>query len=145
MDKAERAQMYVSYLREEGYALEIDEDGDVMFKFEGGTYFVLVDEEDEMFFQIMFPSFWPIESEEEGARVEKAAQLATRITKVAKVYRQRDNVNASVELLCVPPEAFKAVFRRALGSIQAGVSNFRAAMSELDAAAPQPGANGDRH
>ncbi|OQB27651.1 MAG: hypothetical protein BWY10_01195 [Chloroflexi bacterium ADurb.Bin180] len=145
MDKAERAQMYVSYLREDGYALEIDEDGDVMFKFEGGTYFVLVDEEDEMFFQIMFPSFWPIESEEEGARVEKAAQLATRITKVAKVYRQRDNVNASVELLCVPPEAFKAVFRRALGSIQAGVSNFRAAMSELDAAAPQPGANGDRH
>ena len=145
MDKAERAQMYVSYLREDGYALEIDEDGDVMFKFEGGTYFVLVDEEDEMFFQIMFPSFWPIESEEEGARVEKAAQLATRITKVAKVYRQLDNVNASVELLCVPPEAFKAVFRRALGSIQAGVSNFRAAMSELDAAAPQPGATGDRH
>jgi len=135
----------VSYLREEGYAPEVDKDGDVMFKFEGGTYFVLVDEEDEMFFQIMFPSFWPIESEEEGARVEKAAQLATRITKVAKVYRQRDNVNASVELLCVPPEAFKAVFRRALGSIQAGVSNFRAAMSELDAAAPQPGANGDRH
>jgi len=145
MNKAERAQMYVSYLREEGYAPEVDKDGDVMFKFEGGTYFVLVDEEDEMFFQIMFPSFWPIESEEEGARVEKAAQLATRITKVAKVYRQRDNVNASVELLCVPPEAFKAVFRRALGSIQAGVSNFRAAMSELDAAAPQPGANGDRH
>ncbi|HOU24785.1 MAG TPA: hypothetical protein PKW05_13440 [Anaerolineae bacterium] len=145
MDKAERAQMYVSYLREDGYALEIDEDGDVMFKFEGGSYFILIDEDDDMFFQIMFPSFWPIESEEEGARVEKAAQLATRITKVAKVYRQRDNVNASVELLCVPPEAFKAVFRRALGSIQAGVSNFRAAMSELDAAAPQPGANGDRH
>ena len=145
MDKAERAQMYVSYLREDGYALEIDEDGDVMFKFEGGTYFVLVDEEDEMFFQIMFPSFWPIESEEEGARVEKAAQLATRITKVAKVYRQRDNVNASVELLCVPPEAFKAVFRRALRCIQAGVTKFRAEMSELDAAAPQPGATGDRH
>ena len=145
MNKAERAQMYVSYLREEGYAPEVDKDGDVMFKFEGGTYFVLVDEEDEMFFQIMFPSFWPIESEEEGARVEKAAQLATRITKVAKVYRQLDNVNASVELLCVPPEAFKAVFRRALRSIQAGAKNFRAAMSELDAPAPQPGANGDRH
>ena len=144
MNKAERAQMYVSYLREEGYAPEVDKDGDVMFKFEGGTYFVLVDEEDEMFFQIMYPSFWPIESEEERARVEKAAQLATRSTKVAKVYPQRDNVTASVELLCVPPEAFKAVFRRALRCIQAGVTKFRAAMSELDAAAPQPGANGER-
>ena len=145
MNRAELGQMYLDYLRQEGYEGKIDEDGDVLFKFEGGTYFVLIEEEDEMFFQIMFPSFWPIESEEEGAWVEKAAQLATRSTKVAKVYPQRDNVTASVELLCVPPEAFKAVFRRALRCIQAGVTKFRAEMSELDAAAPQPGATGDRH
>ena len=36
MTKSERAEMYRSYLAEEGYAPKIDDDGDVRFKYEGG-------------------------------------------------------------------------------------------------------------
>ncbi|HOU24784.1 MAG TPA: hypothetical protein PLN42_11125 [Anaerolineae bacterium] len=144
MNKAERAQMYVSYLREEGYAPEVDKDGDVMFKFEGGIYYVLIDEEDEVYFRIVYPGFWPIRSEAERDRVIKAAMAATASTKVAKVFPVGDDVWADSELLCEPPEAFKQVMWRCIRSIRAAVAKFLEGMKPgdevVDQQSPAPAA-----
>ena len=128
MTKQERAEMYRGFLAEEGYVPKIDGDGDVTFKYEGGGYFIGVDEKDEEFFRLVFPSFWSIESEVEREKVAKAALQATAETKVAKVFPVRDNTWASIEMFCSPPEAFKAVFRRSLSALQASVESFREGM-----------------
>lgn len=130
MSKQERAEMYRSFLAEEGYAPKIDNDGDVLFKFEGGTYFIAVSEKDEVFFRIVFPNFWPIESEQERVRALLAAASATAETKVAKVFLVRDDTYASIEMFCSPPDTFKPVFRRCLNALRASVEHFREKMQD---------------
>ena len=130
LPKQERAEMYRSFLAEEGYSPQIDKDGDVTFKYEGGGYCIIVSEQDEEFFQLIYPNFWSIDSEAEREKVAKAALQATAKTKVAKVYPVRDNTWASIEMFCSPPDVFKAVFQRSLSAIRSSLANFKEAMSE---------------
>ncbi|MDY0019503.1 MAG: hypothetical protein RBT47_05815 [Anaerolineae bacterium] len=124
MDKKQKSQMYEEFLRGEGYLPQIDADGDVVFKAEGKVYLIIIDERDEEFFRIAFPNFWPIESPEERAKVTQAALDATASTKVAKVFPVQDNVWATIELFCLPPENFKLVFRRSFSALQSAVTTF---------------------
>lgn len=136
MTREERVEMYRDYLAREGYFPSIDDDGDVRFKFEGGSYCIVVDEKDEPYFHLIFPSFWKIQNEVERAQVSLAAQYATRKTKVAKVYPVRDNVWASIEMFISPPESFETVFRRSLHALRASVYNFGKKLQELKGAYP---------
>ncbi|MDZ7337921.1 MAG: hypothetical protein ONB30_05225 [candidate division KSB1 bacterium] len=129
MDKQQRAKMYQDFLLEEGYTTTIDDDGDVIFKSEGRTYAILIDDRDEDFFRIVFPNFWPIESKQERLKVEQAALQATAETKVAKVFPVRDNVWASIEMFCSPPDVFKAVFARSMSALRAAVGSFAEKMA----------------
>ncbi len=129
MDKKQRAKMYHDFLEEEGYSPTIDSDGDVIFKSEGRTYAILIDERDEDFFRIVFPNFWPIENSQERQKVEQAALQATAETKVAKVFPVRENVWASIEMFCSPPEVFKAVFARSMSALRAAVGTFAEKMA----------------
>jgi hypothetical protein len=129
MDKTERAQHYVEFLAREGFRPEIDKDGDVEFRFEGGHYGILIDPKDEAYVRVVFPNFWPIEDSQEAERVARACVFATGKTKVAKVYTARDNVWAAAEIFCPSTEAFEQVFPRCIGSIRAAVHNFREYMT----------------
>ena len=130
MTKQERAEMYRSFLASEGYTPKIDSDGDVAFKFEGGNYYILVDDKDEAFFRLAYPGFWEIESEEERAKVIEAALHATAQTKVTKVFPVRNNTWATIEMFCSPPEVFQSVFHRCLTALRAGVVSFQEKMRE---------------
>ena len=138
MSKQARAKMYEDFLRNEGFAPSIDDDGDVVFKCEGRTYIIWIDEDDEDFFRLVFPSFWPIESEEERLHVLIASQHATSKAKVAKIYMVGDDTWGSIEMFCSPPEAFKPVFRRCIPAIQAAVGAFREKMQELSSEGSAP-------
>jgi hypothetical protein len=128
--KKKKLDLYSNYLRSEGYVPEVDKDGDLVFKVEGGTYVLFTHEDDPEYFFILFPSFWPIESEKERSEAYVAANLATAKTKVAKVYVLGDNVSASVELLFGDPEQFKPIFRRALSMLRGAVGMFAEKMKE---------------
>ena len=147
MTKTELAEMYRGYLAEEGYVPHIDEDGDIVFKFEGASYLVAIDEDDPEFFRLVLPNICPIESEREGELVLRAAMHSTAKTKAVKVYPVRDNTWAALEMFCAPPETFKSVFQRCLRALQTGVRQFRERLNELRAEAegksPAPGAAQD--
>jgi hypothetical protein len=130
MAKEERAEMYRAFLADEGYTPRIDDDGDVVFKYEGRTFCIVLEEEDEGFFQLVLPNFWSIDTEAERQQVFRAAVAATKKTKVAKVYPVGDNTFAAIELFCAPPEVVKAVFRRCLRALAAAVQNFGEAMQD---------------
>ena len=125
MNKQELAKMYVDFLTKEGYHPELDKDGDVVFKSEGKTYLIIADENDPVYFRLIFPNFWAIESEPERQKVLVAADHASSRTKVAKVYTtQNNNVWASVEVFLAKPEEFSAIFQRSMNALQASIANF---------------------
>ena len=124
MTRQERLDLYREFLDQEGFRPTIDEDGDLMFKVEGKTYFVFVDGTDTQFFRLVFPSFWSIENEEERAKAYVAAHDATAQTKVAKVFVVKNDTWASLELFCDPPETVRTVLTRGLSAVQSAVDTF---------------------
>jgi hypothetical protein len=121
--KAARMDMIANYLKAEGFAVQLDNDGDCVFKQEGRTYILIIDEKDPDFIRLTFPNFWTIETEEERRRATEAAMLATAKTKVAKVYVAGDNTWAAWETFA-KPEAFIPFIARALMALRAAASNF---------------------
>lgn len=122
--KEDLQEMYMEFLKSEGYSPTIDRDGDVVYKSEGRTYCIIVDENDLEFFRIIFPNFWEIESTNERTQVMVAANYANSKSKVAKVYATSDNVWASIEIFLPSPDQFKIVFRRCMSALQNGISQF---------------------
>ena len=129
MTQNERAEMCLTYLKEEGYVPKLDDDGDITFKSEGRTYLIIFDD-DDMYFRLLFPNFWEIECAAESLKVERAALHATEKTKVAKVFLVKDDVWATVELFCSPPEVFKNVFARSMSALRGSIENFAEKMRE---------------
>jgi hypothetical protein len=131
LTKQERAQAYVGFLSDQGFRPTLDGDGDVAFKVEGYLYYIFFGE-DEEFFDLVFPNFWPLESEQERARAEAAALRVTAQMKVAKVLPAKQGVMAAVEMFASSPESVFPVFDRALRVIQSGVRAFREEMRRAD-------------
>lgn len=126
--KRERSELYRDILTGHGYGAEINDQGDVVFKHDGGTYFVAISEDDEVYFSLVCANFWPIESEEEQEEVRRAAAVATSGTKVAKVFPVDDNVWATIEMFCDPPEVVAPSIPRAMDALQHAVALFREQM-----------------
>jgi hypothetical protein len=120
-----KIEMYKTYLDQEGFHPSQD-GGLLIFKQEGRTYVITADENDLPYFQIVFPNFWSIDSDQERAKAYQAANHATSATKVAKIYVREDGKNmwGSIEMFFESPEQFKGVFVRALSALMAGVANF---------------------
>lgn len=135
MNRQQLATMYMEYLQAEGYQPSVDADGDVRFKAEGFTYYIIVDEKDERYFRLLFPNFWSIDDDSELARALLAANYATLATKVAKVYVRDDgkDTSASIELFLDQPEQFKQVFSRCMAALRTSVSTFVEKMKALAA------------
>ena len=130
MTRNELTELYFNFLQEEGYRPTVDDDGDLLFKAEGKTFIIFVNEEDPTFFRLVFPNFWPIEDEDEYAKVLDAANLATARTKVTKIYSVNDNVWASAEVFVPEIEDFKKLFGRCMDALRVGFSAFVAIMRE---------------
>jgi hypothetical protein len=124
-----KAQAYMEYLRREGYFPELDTDGDIKFRREGGTYYLMAEENDPTYFRLVFPNFWEIESDTERQQVLFAVGEVNADLKVIKIYPVRDNVWASVEMFLDPIENFHKVFNRAMNVLGEGVAQFRQFMT----------------
>jgi WD40 repeat protein len=117
-------QCFMDYLAEEGFRPNLDKDGDIHFKYEGNHYYLLYSARDRQFVRMIYPNFWPIESDEERQRALAAANMITGQCKCCKVYVSDEDVNAAVELFVAEPSHAVAVLGRALGALQHGVKTF---------------------
>lgn len=124
MDGSELAQRYAAYLDAEGFRPTIDEVGDVQFKFEGKTYVIDVDADDEAFFRVFVPCILHMDGDKERALALAAAGCATARTKVAKIILVDDYVWASLETFVPSMDALRAVFLRHLRALQAAMHHF---------------------
>ncbi len=124
-------QTYMSMLSDEGFRPEIDSEGDIHFKYEGGHYYI-TDNCDDGYFFLLFPGFWTIDNVEELGRAVMAANNATAWTKAAKVYipPHMKSASATVEVLIASPSDVRKILDRALRSIVSAVERFGNEMRE---------------
>ena len=131
-----KAAFYADFLAAEGYRPTVDDDGDVLFTYEGGTYLLYAIEDDPGYVRLLYPNFWVIESEAERALALVAASRASRVCKGAKVFVRDDGAN-----VCVAYEAFlddiegvRPVFSRILSATRHAARTFAEAMTGADGA-----------
>ncbi len=116
--------MLLNFLAEEGYRPKIDDDGDIVFKIEGGVYFISFDEKDSTYFSIVYPNFWEIENEDEHEKVLDCASRTNATCKAAKVYVVKDNTFATIETFMESPEQFMGVLNRFVSALRFAVRTF---------------------
>lgn len=117
-------EFYMAYLSAEGYKPEVDGDGDVKFKKEVLTYYIIVNSSDAEFFQLALPNIHQIESDGDRADALAAADYSNATSKVSKVFFVGDSVFVTVELFVASPEDFKDVFQRSMSAVLYGANNF---------------------
>ena len=130
IDLERRRQVFVQHLKSEGFAPKIDKDGDVVFKIEGGIYYIAMDKNDPEFFRMVYPRFWETESEAERLKALDAANHSNVRCKVSKVMVSSGNVSAAIEMLLPDPSDFEKVFGRCVGLLRNGVNTFLARVRE---------------
>lgn len=91
-------QLYFDFLQTEGYVPTVNEQNDVVFKQEGKTFVISVDEEDDQFLRIVFPNFWSLESSEEMVRALAMANAVNSRIKVGKIVVVKNQVWAVAEM-----------------------------------------------
>ena len=123
-----KADVFQDFLKEEGFTPKVDDDGDIVFKREGLTYILFVNEDDEEFVRIDLPNVWEIESLGERQMVMAAAAEVNRQVKVAKVVPMGDNVWVSAQLLVDPIENVSKILPRAMNVLSLAVREFSDAM-----------------
>lgn len=119
-----QAEAYIEFLQAEGYRPELDDAGDIVFKCEGRYYCVTVDEDDPLYFRLVFPNFWSIDSEPERHWARVAAAEVTAEFKVVKLYSQHDEMQAATELFLARSGDFQLLFERCITALQGAVRRF---------------------
>ncbi len=118
-----------AYLIEEGFRPQLDEDGDISFKYEGKIYYVQTNEADEEFVRILASNIWPLDDAQEKKAALRIANKATRRFKVAKVFLSNtNNVCVTVELFLFEIQTFMALFYRSISLLDETVLYFRTNM-----------------
>lgn len=101
-ERSVKRRLAMELLTGEGFRPEVDSDGDVRFKYEGRTCYILTGSEDDRYFQVVCLGIGQMDDGNRLGAAMLAASKATRETKVAKVWTNSDldRMNASVEIFC---------------------------------------------
>jgi hypothetical protein len=123
--KEDLQSVYIEHLRQEGYVPSVDIDGDIQFKVAGDNYFIIIDDNDLMFFQVYLGFKLDDISPQDALN---AANYSNRSSKVVKVTfsSERKVVSITAELLLNDPKDFIPVFKRAISLIKTAENNFMA-------------------
>lgn len=77
-------------LKEEGYNPKRDDDNDIIVKYQGSTFLVIVHSE-IAFIRVWLPKFWSLDSQEEFAKAHFVANKLNREFRVGKIIIDDDN------------------------------------------------------
>ncbi|MBB5235588.1 hypothetical protein [Deinococcus budaensis] len=112
------ASAVLDFLAEEGFRPQLDEDGDVFFKYEGGTYMVITSSDEPTVLTLVLPYFWPLDDAAERTRALEAAMFAHRQVRIGRVTVLENNVTASVNAYLPDGDSFRAVLLSSLDGLK---------------------------
>lgn len=127
-----KAKKIMSILETWGYRPEVDEDGDVMFRYQLKTLYVVIGNEDDPYVSIMLPQFYEIEDGTETLVLAVCNKL-TRDLKLAKVFVDTSfkSVTSTCEFYYANDEALAQSLGESLRTLGIIRSYFKKNMAEL--------------
>ena len=127
MTKSQLQEMYVSFLRSEGYNPSVDSDGDVNFTAQGHRFYIDVMAEDLHSFRIVLSSFLDIGSDR--LRALEAAVLEINTTKATRfVIASNNRIAIDSFIFLGHPEDFRLHLNRMVSNILIARRDFLARM-----------------
>ncbi len=106
------------YLATEGYRYQVDEDGDINFKFEGVSLFYTADDDDPYYFRLIMPNIYQLENNRE--KVLEAINTVTRDIKVMKAFLVEDRLWLSLEIFIDSTPELEDFFPRCMNVLKTG-------------------------
>ena len=116
-----KADLITAWLYNEGYKHEIDQDGDIHFRFNGKHMFFTVDEKDESYFRLIMPNVYEVE--DNRVKVLEACNTINRNYKVLKTYLVDDRLFLSIEMFVDSTPEIGDFFERCCRILEAGFSD----------------------
>jgi hypothetical protein len=132
MSERDLQNMYMSYLRGQGYSPTVDEDGDVAFGSDDLTFYIIVNADDPEYFNLMFPTIYSVDTQQERQRAADAISEVNRKRKVAKLYMnsQETRISAGAEVFLRTPGDFEGTFTRMLSNVLLAAKDFLEIMED---------------
>ena len=113
MTKAQLQEMYVAYLRGEGYSPSVDSDGDVNFSAQGQRFYIDVIDNDLHSFHLVLTGFLDIGSPSNRLKALDAASAVTRTTRVVRLYiTSSGKIAIDAYIFLAKPDDFKIHLNR---------------------------------
>lgn len=127
-----KKEQVMATLEKMGYRPELDNDGDILLRYQMKSIFVLTGDEDDSYVSVMLPQFHEIEEGKETL-VLAVCNKMTRELKLAKVYVDQTfkNVSATCEFYYVNEESLEQNLRQSLQLLGVVRTVLRKNMDEL--------------
>jgi len=127
MSKSQLQEMYVTYLRGQGYNPSIDSDGDVNFTAQGQSFYIEVLEREPQSFRIVLSGTLDLGSNR--LRALEAASAATRTNRVVRVFLTGSGrIGIDTYIFIARPEDFSVHLNRMVGQMVMARDEFLAAI-----------------
>jgi len=125
MTKKQLQDMYVSYLRGEGYSPTVDSDGDVNFTAQGQRFYIDVVDNDLQSFHLVLTGFLDIGSASNRLKALDAASAVTRTTRVVRLYiTSSGKIAIDCYIFIAKPDDFKVHLNRMVNIMVAAREEF---------------------
>jgi len=108
-----------AHLEEEGYRVEIDQDGDVVFRCEGLAFLLSLQSDGQPWGNLMVPFVWEIDEESpiDRKNVMQAMDFINRRSKLVKAYATQQRVHMSVQIAAASVDEWLAVLPRCIRAL----------------------------
>lgn len=91
-----KSDLIKEWLSSEGYRYDVDNDGDIHFKYQGIHMFFTVDSRDEIYFRLIVPNIY--QENGDHAKVLEACNTICQEMKVVKAYVIRGSLWLAIEM-----------------------------------------------
>jgi len=127
MSKVQLQEMYVTYLRGQGYNPSVDSDGDVNFTAQSQSFYIEVLEREPQSFRIVLSG--TLDPGSNRLRALEAASAATRTNRVVRVFlTARGRIGIDTYIFIARPEDFNVHLNRMVGQMVMARDEFLAAI-----------------
>jgi hypothetical protein len=119
-----------NFLRSEGYLPQINQVDDIIFKAEGNTFIVMIDENDEQFLNLILPNFYELNGNLEMNKALRVANIVNQKVKVGKIIISNNiHVWAIAEQFIDSTPDLEDFFRRTINAVLKAAEDFRSLMA----------------
>lgn len=117
------SEMVFQWLKQQGFCPQIDQDGDIQFKYQMRNFYYFNNDDDESFFRLAMPGIFDVTDENRYAVLETMNEI-NKMFKIMKAFIPNNDVWLSTEILLDSTPEVGDLIPRLLNSLLHGQQDF---------------------